>query len=633
MSHKTENCSAVADRNDLTIVDVANGAVLATQPIAPYSREPQISLHPTHPYVLLHSYFCDEIQIRNWHTADVAVQLRPGKKHDYPGYTGADWSPDGKRLIVINAHGEATYWYDFDAESARATLTRTDRPSKEAGGGGPEVRFNVRGDRLLMMGWSTRLTICDALRGDTIFTAQALSPLTKLGDKKLDPNGRFAGLFRLPDQPQRVGCMSLAEGHEFHVLNSAMDTAAHHANFDPTGTVVAICTENGLFMIDVESGQTLVRTAWKQFEGYHICFDATGCLYVSGQAACLRWPCRVIPGDRMTLELEIPERIHVPSGNVYLATNNDGSVLTAGAWNGFGMQEYAGCWLKTAGEPAARKVVGQQSGSLCAVSPDGHQMVLCSDTGSRLVSDRAPTVAIKTLPASTVVPRYSQDGKFLVAGNARIDVNSWEQSVIEDGAGTSYDLTADGKQILTYTSAGILGLIDAASGRVLARLEGPEPCESPRFSPRGNLVLCRQQGKYQVFDLPRIRTELAKLGLDWNAPQLPPVERQRSPWKLVVPRALKEIATADELLEFIDGRAVQKAECDPHDGFAAFSAAMVAIGDYDLVRAVDLLDRSCEALPEAITPRQWRAYAQAERRDFSAAVEDAELGPTANRGG
>ena len=614
---------AVVNRDDVTVMVVPTGEVLGTQPSAPFFREPFVVLHPTDPLLLLHSYFCPEIEVRNWKTGETAIRLKPGNKDDYPGFSGADWSPDGKQLVVVNAHGDATHWYDVDPLTPRVRLVRTVRPSKEAAGGGPRVRFNAKGDRLLMMGWSHQLAILDSDRGGLIFASEALHGLSDALDFQLDPSGCAGGLYASPDQPRRFGVMSLAEGRELHPLLAENKTSVGHAAFDPTGAIVAICVNNGLLFVDAETDEVVWWTRWKGFQGYHLCFDATGNLYVSGQAACLSWPCRVTQGDTVALELGIPRRIHLPRGIVYLATSDDGSVLAAGAWNGFGTQEFAGCWIKNAGEPGSRKVIGQVSGTQCAVSPNGRHVVLSSDNGVTLANARQPTIALKELdPAS--LPHFSHDGEWLLAGAARYQVPSWEPAVIQDGAGVSFDLSPDGTQILTYTSAGALGLVDAPTGRVVARLEGPVPCTSPRFSPDGTLVLCFARGTYQLFDLRRIRAELTRLGLDWDAPPLPPAATARRPWKVVAAPELQSITTADALLELVDRRALQRARRDPQDGDAAFSAAMVAIENDDLTQAVELLSRSCDVLPDAITPRQWRAYAQAERRDFVAAIEDAD---------
>ena len=143
------------------------------------------------------------------------------------------WNTDGRRLVVVNAHGDATHWYDFDPETPRAGLVRTDRRSKESAGGGPCVRFNCQGDRLLMMGWSKQLAILDGDTGELIFASQPLNGLFHAADFHLDPDGCTGGMYASPDQPRRFGVMSLAEGHEFHPLVAADETSVGQATFDP----------------------------------------------------------------------------------------------------------------------------------------------------------------------------------------------------------------------------------------------------------------------------------------------------------------------------------------------------------------------------------------------------------------
>src|ERR1019366_2556290 len=61
-----------------------------------------------------------------------------------------------------------------------------------------------------------------------------------------------------------------------------------------------------------------------------------------------------------------------------------------------------------------------------------------------------------------------------------------------------------------------LKLIEADTGREWATLEAGEPhC----FSPRGNwLVTSEPNGLLRLWDLRRIRQQLATLKLDWDAP-------------------------------------------------------------------------------------------------------------------
>jgi hypothetical protein len=61
-----------------------------------------------------------------------------------------------------------------------------------------------------------------------------------------------------------------------------------------------------------------------------------------------------------------------------------------------------------------------------------------------------------------------------------------------------------------------------ATGRELAQLEDPEQfARYALFSGDGTKLIAEAKDGLRVWDLPRIRRELAKLGLDWDAPPYP----------------------------------------------------------------------------------------------------------------
>jgi hypothetical protein len=71
----------------------------------------------------------------------------------------------------------------------------------------------------------------------------------------------------------------------------------------------------------------------------------------------------------------------------------------------------------------------------------------------------------------------------------------------------------------------VIRLLDPATGRDCARLEDPnqDVAGSLAFTPDGTrLVAVSNDGKaIHVWDLKRIRAELARLDLDWDAPPYP----------------------------------------------------------------------------------------------------------------
>ena len=68
----------------------------------------------------------------------------------------------------------------------------------------------------------------------------------------------------------------------------------------------------------------------------------------------------------------------------------------------------------------------------------------------------------------------------------------------------------------------MIRLVEAETGRVLARLEGPDSFNLvfATFSPDGSrlVVVPVQNSAIYVWDLRAIRKRLAAMGLDWDAP-------------------------------------------------------------------------------------------------------------------
>ena len=102
-----------------------------------------------------------------------------------------------------------------------------------------------------------------------------------------------------------------------------------------------------------------------------------------------------------------------------------------------------------------------------------------------------------------------------------------------------YKITVPGSEVLPLPFAfspdaitlaimrerGVIQLIVAETGEVLANLEAPGAANISylRFSPDDSrLFALEYDQQVQVWDLRRIREELRKLNLDWNAPPVPP---------------------------------------------------------------------------------------------------------------
>jgi WD40 repeat protein len=86
----------------------------------------------------------------------------------------------------------------------------------------------------------------------------------------------------------------------------------------------------------------------------------------------------------------------------------------------------------------------------------------------------------------------------------------------------------DGKVLVLEVEGRAIRLMDPASGKELARLEDPKQERShwAGFTPDGTRLVTLDQGglarSIRVWDLRRLRQELAARRLDWDAPEYPP---------------------------------------------------------------------------------------------------------------
>jgi len=152
---------------------------------------------------------------------------------------------------------------------------------------------------------------------------------------------------------------------------------------------------------------------------------------------------------------------------------------------------------------------------------------------------------VKEIPTGTLTNvAFSPDGKWLVTGNAQRfqywRVGSWalgRDIPRAPGMGLPGPIafSNDARQAALGCSQSIVHLYDSENGILLARLEGPSESlltKFPKFSPdSGYLAAGTECGAVYLWDLRRIRSRLAKMGLDWDYAPIS-VNRPSHPLKL-----------------------------------------------------------------------------------------------------
>lgn len=169
--------------------------------------------------------------------------------------------------------------------------------------------------------------------------------------------------------------------------------------------------------------------------------------------------------------------------------------------------------------------------SHAAFSPDGTLVVANAEPtpgGRTEVREVATGRVVRSLGESTGrVAAWSADGRRLLLGTGERDVRIWRTADWTSGPQLPKEinyalrhgaLSPDGR-LLVYHGDFALHVLRSDTGETLAELPFADSIRAIpglQFSADGNeLYVARIDGRIDVWDFPRIRRELAALGLDW----------------------------------------------------------------------------------------------------------------------
>ena len=132
-------------------------------------------------------------------------------------------------------------------------------------------------------------------------------------------------------------------------------------------------------------------------------------------------------------------------------------------------------------------------------------------------------------PGGAAQALFSPDGRWLMVNQRRSNscrlrtVGDWREGPLTRGTGLGF--SPDGRLLVVDRGTGIVALIEAETGRVVANLEDPNQCwfGGAIFSPDGShLYLPSDESRAAYdWDLRSIRRQLSAMGLDWDWPALP----------------------------------------------------------------------------------------------------------------
>jgi WD40 repeat protein len=484
-------------------------------------------LHPTEPVVACCSYFSRTLQIRNLESGAVLFSLTlPWTA----GGTGrCAWSPDGRTLAVPDGNGGPIHLYRFDVVARSLHLTRAvSEPPSNCGG--LAVRLNPLGDRLVGRGWGGTIHLFDVPTGRWLFSSLSLPGLDK-ESTRFDPSGTRLAAARVGAREERIGLWSVADGREYRaVVHDGPGQTNGPLAIHPGGRLVAQAFPDGVALFDLETNREVAFAA-TPLGACRICFDGAGNLLTNSFVGFLRWPVRPDPARPSQLTIGPLERLPFHAGSCFIAASRDGKVIAQAMFNGYGMSPFAGGWVL---HPNASKPYCLEAGASmnsAGVSPDGQWVAFGQHVHRVQVYEAATGRRVWQSAADGHDRfRFSQDGRWLAMDNdgGRVyRVGTWEPGP-QLGPGMPWDISSDGRLVVMAMRDGIYRLVELATGRELAQLEEPtRSAPTAFFTPDSTRLVTDAADGLRVWDLRRIRAELTKLGLDWDAPPYPEAPKAR----------------------------------------------------------------------------------------------------------
>jgi WD40 repeat protein len=508
----------VGGDGSLTCYQLPDGKRIGAYPPEKIKREARIEPHPHAPVVVVCSYYHKEVEIRDFRTGKILAQeIAP-----WPS-SRATWHPQGD-LFICKSDFTGLRIYRFDPKTARLDFLRS---IDDCGHGDTILAFNAKGDRFFATGWNSNVTMWDLNTGQYLF--QSSTPtITSTFPIKYNSRSEKLALAGQPERPGHLGIWSIADGREYRPIvpaSTAKNATAGSFAIDPDERIAVQIWSDGLRVFDLMNGSELAKVSHpggQDNPNGWVVFDDHGSLYWNEYGGFFRWPLKKNKGE---WTFGPPTRLPFHPGRHPIAASPDGSVVVQSMDIVSRMGPYSGGWILHPMAPKPRRVDPGMRYAGANISPDGKWAAFTIHEGVTKIFETETAKLVWASPLENGIARFSRDGKWFMNGRKSgvlYEVGTW-QPKINLGPGQLIDLTFDNTlALLCVPSAGTYRLVDATTGKELARLEDPhrENGEAS-FSRDGTKIFAPSKNGIRVWDLRRIRTELSAIGLDWHSPAFP----------------------------------------------------------------------------------------------------------------
>ena len=460
------------------------------------------------------------LEVRSLATGELRQRVElPEGEAVYVGYR----SPDGRNLVAGTRGGRLLVWeLPNAAASGKPPVLRANLPAHSTTL--TMAAFHPDGDWCLTSSWDGTLRLsgltegrlCSLLRrssGPAAFSADG----TWFGGQ----TGEGYGLQQFAVTGRAI-CRVLGES----AGNRGFRLGPWHADFLAGGRILATASHEGLSLYETGLGRQLAQ--WSRTNWFSICRAGDSNLYSAGPVGLSRWPL-LWSADGRVLTVGREERV-AEDYVFHMQASGDGQVLAAAGLRQF-LCRFADRGLThLVNEGAIRGVSLDRAGDrLAAVSLAQGLRIWDPATGEVLARLKTIGEGFAALRPDGARVVYNGPGA-VVLFEVASGRECWRQPF--DGLGGLATWSEDGALICVLREGMVPTLLEADTGRVLARLEHPEATtyNSVCFSPQADLLACVSTTHLvHLWNLRLLRAELARLNLDWKQPAYGPAPAEIPP--------------------------------------------------------------------------------------------------------
>ena len=452
-------------------------------------------------------------------TADAVMEIRETatgrllrRLPQSAGVTGVDWSPDGTELATGSEDFQARLW---DAETGVLRHVLEGHQSVAV-----RPLYHPGGQLLATAGWDAVLRFWAPGSGRLLFNGPACQDW-----QRFSTDGSRLGVANYDGAVEVYRVASTKAVRMFGPKTRELTPRLYRwIDFSPDSRRLVATGAECVRVWDVASGLESARLSLPGATAVTSLFtnDGASLLVADADRGVSRW---LITSKPDTNRKTIPETWRTGEGWEMALRARDGRIVLVNT--ALGLAE-----IVSTEDPTGRRIGPHPALDSVALSPDGTRLATGTWQGKEIkIWEIASGRLLATLPAgesafvlwpsaNTIISvRMTGSGRWLEESNGQ-----WRcDQVWQPDPGQTFwlhtSLSPDGRWLALPQSGERIRLVEITTGKELITLEPPRAfgLGFVQFSPDGRfLAACGSREQVAIWDLPDLRRELAKLGLDWS---------------------------------------------------------------------------------------------------------------------